>query len=175
MCTSRSLCLGLFALSLVAGPSERVRPLPRLHVSSNHRFILRDNGQPFPYLADTAWELFHRLNRKEGAEYLRTRARQGFTVIQAVALAELDGLTDPNAFGKLPLLNRDPARPAVTPGVHHPASAEYDYWDHVEYLTDEANRQGLYVGLLPAWGRWIVKDPRAPEDAVFNTANAFAY
>jgi len=175
MGASRCLCLGLFALSLVAGRSERVRPLPRLHVSSNHRFIVQDNGRPFLYLADTAWELFHRLNRKEGAEYLRARAQQGFTVIQAVALAELDGLTDPNAFGKLPLLNRDPTRPAVTPGVHHAGSAGYDYWDHVDYLIDEANGQGLYVGLLPAWGRWVVKNPRAPEDAVFNTANAFTY
>src|SRR6476469_9845379 len=86
MGASRCLCLGLFALSLVAGRSERVRPLPRLHVSSNHRFIVQDNGRPFLYLADTAWELFHRLNRKEGAEYLRARAQQGFTVIQAVAL-----------------------------------------------------------------------------------------
>jgi hypothetical protein len=63
----------------------------------------------------------------------------------------------------------------VTPGVHHAGSAGYDYWDHVDYLIDEANRQGLYVGLLPAWGRWVVKNPRAPEDAVFNTANAFTY
>jgi hypothetical protein len=175
MLTYRCLGCVLLALSAAAVASERARPLPRLHVSSNNRFIVQDNGQPFFYLADTAWELFHRLNRNEGADYLRTRAQQGFTVVQAVALSELDGLSDPNAFGKLPLLNRDPARPALTPGARSTVSAEYDYWDHVEYLIDEANRQGLYVGLLPAWGRWVVKDPRAPEDTVFNTANALTY
>src|SRR4051794_36246332 len=137
MLTSRWLCIGLLSLSLVATGSERVRPLPRLQVSSNGRFIVRDNGQPFFYLADTAWELFHRLNRKEGADYLRIRAQQGFTVIQAVALAELDGLTEPNAFGKLPLVDRDPARPAVTAGARPAVAAEYDYWDHLEYLVDE--------------------------------------
>jgi len=175
MLIPRYLCVVFVSLSLAGAASERVRPLPLLHVSSNHRFIVQDNGQPFLYLADTAWELFHRLTREEGAEYLRIRAQQGFTVVQAVALAELDGLSDPNAFGKLPLLNRDPAQPAVTPGARSTVSAEYDYWDHVEYLIDEANRQGLYVALLPAWGRWVVKNPRAPEDTVFNTANAFTF
>lgn len=146
-----------------------------MHVSPNGRFITQANGQPFFYLGDTAWELFHRLNRKEGVDYLRTRAQQGFTVIQAVALAELDGLSDPNAYGKLPLLERDPARPAVTPGTRATVSAEYDYWDHVDYLIDEANRQGLYIGLLPAWGRWVVNDSKASGEAVFNTSNAFTY
>jgi hypothetical protein len=175
MLTVGSWCIGFFALSMTSVASETARPLPRLHVSANHRFIVQDNGQPFFYFADTAWELFHRLNRKEGVKYLRTRAEQGFTVIQAVALAELDGLTDPNAFGKFPLINRDAARPAVTPGARFTVSAEYDYWDHVEYLIDEANRQGLYVALLPAWGRWVVQNPRAPEDTVFDTAKAFTY
>lgn len=175
MLTSRCLFVGLFALSIAVAQRERVRPLPRLRVSANHRFIAQENGQPFFYLADTAWELFHRLNRKEGADYLRIRAQQGFTVVQAVALSELDGLSVPNAYGKLPLIDRDPARAAVTPGSRPAVAAEYDYWDHVEYLIDEANRQGLYVGLLPAWGRWVVKDPRAPEDTVFTTANAFTY
>lgn len=68
--------------------------LPKLKVSPDHRFIVKDDGQPFFYLADTAWELLHRLNRQEAAEYLRTRAQQGYTV----ALAELDGITDPNAY-----------------------------------------------------------------------------
>src|SRR3954469_3285433 len=117
MLTVASWCIGFFALSMTSVGSETARPLPRSHVSANHRFIVQDNGQPFFYFADTAWEPFHRLNRKEGVNHLRTRAEQGFTVVQAVALAELDGLTDPNAFGKLPLINRDAARPAVTPGA----------------------------------------------------------
>jgi len=72
----------------------------------------------FFYLGDTAWELFHRLNREEAVRYLDARAAQGFTVIQAVALAELDGITVPNAYGDLPLLDRDPASPPS-----HPAPA----------------------------------------------------
>src|SRR5215471_17238560 len=101
--------LGTCSLALaVAMPATAPRrPLPKLRVSDNHRFIVRENGQPFFYLADTAWELFHRLNRSEAAEYLRTRARQGYTVAQIVALAEFDGLTEPNAYGQLPLIDKD--------------------------------------------------------------------
>src|SRR5689334_1535771 len=76
-----------------------------LKVSDNHRFLVKDNGQPFFYLGDTAWELFHRLNREQADRYLEDRAAKGFTVIQAVALAELDGATVPNAYGHLPLLD----------------------------------------------------------------------
>ena len=55
-----------------------------------------DRGrQAFFWLGDTAWELFHRLNREEADKYLKNRA-EGFTVIQAVAMAEFDGLTEPN-------------------------------------------------------------------------------
>jgi hypothetical protein len=170
----RCACAALIIFNAVAIPADRVRRLPPLKVSPNHRFIL-ENEQPFFYLADTAWELFHRLNRKEAAAYLHTRAQQGYTVVQAVALAELDGISDPNAYGKLPLVDRDPARPAITAGAHPEKPAEYDYWDHVEYIIDEANRNGLYVGLLPTWGRWVVKNPHAPQDTIFNAANAQTY
>ena len=70
-----------------------------LRVSDNKRYLVRADGTPFFYLGDTAWELFHRLNREEAERYLKRRAKQGFTVIQAVVLAELDGLHVPNPYG----------------------------------------------------------------------------
>jgi hypothetical protein len=149
--------------------------MPRLKVSANHRFIVQENGQPFFYLADTARELFHRLDRQQASEYLRVRAEQGYTAVQAVALAELDGITEPNAYGKLPLIDRDPARPAVTPGADPAKASEYDYWDHVEYIVDEANRHGLYVGFLPTWASWVVDNQKSPADKIFTVTNAELY
>src|ERR1044072_6360683 len=70
-----------------------------LKVSDNHRFLVHNDGSPFFYLGDTAWELLHRLNREEADRYLENRAQIGFTVIQAVALAELDGINTPNTYG----------------------------------------------------------------------------
>ena len=34
----------------------------RLKVSDNQRFLVFEDGTPFFYLGDTAWELFHRLS-----------------------------------------------------------------------------------------------------------------
>src|SRR6266481_5348217 len=94
-----------------------------LKVSENRHFLAHADGAPFFYLGDTAWELFHRLNREEATFYLETRARQGFTVIQAVALAEFDGLNTQNAYAHCPLVANDPARPDVREGPDN------DYWD----------------------------------------------
>src|SRR5579871_4538206 len=139
------LCLLLLPRTAFAqGPSA----LPRLKVSENKRFLVKEDGTPFFYLGDTAWELFHRLNREEADRYLHKRASQGFTVIQAVAIAELDGHTVPNPYGHLPLVDLDPARPAVKEG------ASNDYWDQVDYIVDRANALGLYIGFLPTWGRY---------------------
>ncbi len=65
-----------------------------LRVGPTKRHLIREDGSPFFYLADTAWELVHRLDREEAVEYLDARAAQGFTAIQMVALAELDRLRD---------------------------------------------------------------------------------
>ncbi len=142
--------------------------LQRLKISENRRFIVKADGSPFFYLGDTAWELFHRLNREEADRYLKNRADKGFTVIQAVALAELDGLNTPNAYGHRPLLDNDPARPDVKDG------AANDYWDHVDYIVKKAGSLGLYIGLLPTWGdKWNRGRGAGPE--IFNPQNAEVY
>jgi len=122
--------VSLAVLLLAALPSPATGgPMPRLKVSENRRFLVYEDGRPFFYLGDTAWELVHRLNREEADRYLEDRARKGFTVIQTVALAELDGLHDPNPYGHRPLVDDDPGRPDVREG---PAD---DYWDHVDYVV----------------------------------------
>ena len=57
----------------------------QLKVSDNKRFLVTQDGKPFFWLGDTAWELFHRLTREEAELYLRNRANKKFTVIQAVS------------------------------------------------------------------------------------------
>src|SRR4051812_23729590 len=133
-------------------------PQPKLRVSDNHHFLVTAEGKPFFYLGDTAWELFHRLNREEAVRYLDKRAAQGFTVIQAVALAELDGLNTPNAYGHRPLVDNDPTKPDVNEGPQN------DYWDQVDFIVTEANRRGLYIGFLPTWGdKWNQGKGAGPE------------
>ncbi len=143
---------------------QRGKPqsLPRLKVSENGRFLVTADGRPFFWLGDTAWELFHRLNREDAEKYLRKRAEQRFTVIQAVALAEFDGLTEPNAYGHVPLGNNDPTQP------------NEEYFAHVDWIVAKANTLGLHVGLLPTWGdKWNKKWGVGPE--IFTPENAQRY
>ncbi len=142
--------------------------LSQLVVSDNHRFLQTVDGKPFFWLGDTAWELFHRLNREDAIRYLDDRAKNGYTVIQTVALAELDGLNSPNAYGYRPLLDNDPTKPDVKPGPDN------DYWDQVDFIVAEANKRGIYIGFLPTWGdKWIKKWGQGPE--IFTPSNAAVY
>src|SRR5262249_21470312 len=150
-----------FAVSLATGAAAAERA-PWLKVSENQRFLVKEDGSPFFYLGDTAWELFHRLDRNEADRYLRDRAAKGFTVIQAVVLAELDGLHTPNAYGHVPLTNDDPAKPTE------------DYFRHVDWVVDRANELGLFIGMLPTWGdKWNKGGGVGPE--IFTPENSGPY
>ena len=142
--------------------------LPRLKVSDNSRYLQTEDGKPFFWLGDTAWELFHRLDREDAIRYLDNRAANGYTVIQTVALAEFEGLRTPNPYGHLPLIDNDPTKPAVKEGPNN------DYWDHVDFIVTEANKRGMYIGFLPTWGdKWNKKWGEGPE--IFTPANAAVY
>ena len=164
-----SVATAVVAVVLSIAPAASAASLPRLKVSPNKRFLVKADGKPFFYLADTAWELFHRLDRAEAVRYLQNRADRRYTAIQAVALAEIDGLNTPNAHGDRPLRNNDPTQPDTTPGSDPKDAAQYDYWDHVDYVVDEAARRGLYIALLPTWGQWV------NQNNIFTPASARAF
>jgi len=155
------LLLTIILFSFALTFSQANGRITGLKVSPDKHYLVHDDGTPFFYLGDTAWELFHRLNREEAVKYLEDRAKKGFTVIQAVAIAELEGHRDPNPYGHLPLVDLDPASPDVKEGPQN------DYWDHVDYIVDKANELGLYIGFLPTWGRyWHDEKPLfTPENA----------
>ena len=132
----------------------------RLEVSTNGRFLVTEDGAPFFWLADTAWELFHRCDRAEAEMYLTKRARQGFNVIQAVALAELDGINTPNPYGQAPLLNLDPTTPNDR------------YFEHVDYIIRKADSLGLYIALLPTWGDKVDTKSWGVGPEIFTPSNA---
>lgn len=135
----------------------------RLRVSDNKRYLVHQNGTPFFWMGDTAWELFHRLNREEADQYLKHRAGQGFTVVQAVALAEFDGLKEPNPYGEVPLVDNDPTRPNEA------------YFNHVDFIVDKAAQYGLVVAFLPTWGDKVFKNTWGQGPEVFNPTNAKVY
>lgn len=151
MKTTHIIC---FLLTLFSIPS-----FAQLKVSPDHRFLQTSGGKPFFWLGDTAWELFHKLNREEADLYLKDRAAKGFTVIQAVVLAELDGLDKPNPYGDKPLAGNDPAKPNEA------------YFKHVDYIVKRAEQYGLVIAMLPSWGdKWNKAWGLGPE--IFTPQNA---
>ena len=152
------ISLSLLFISLVVFSSSA-----QLRVSENQRYLQTADGKPFFWLGDTAWELFHRLTREEAEKYLKNRADKGFTVIQAVALAELDGLRDPNPYGEVPLENDDPTKPREA------------YFQHVDFIIRKAEQLGLHIGLLPTWGDKVFKSTWGKGPEIFNVENARIY
>ena len=136
--------------------------MKRLAVSPDGRRLITADGERIYLIGDTAWELFHRLDDRETDLYLATRAEQGFNLIQAVALPELEGLRVPDRQGMLPLTDWDPTRPNPR------------YFDRLARIIAAAAERGLYLGLLPTWGDKFNRLWGAGPE-IFNPDNAFIY
>ncbi|MGE4587779.1 MAG: DUF4038 domain-containing protein, partial [Mangrovibacterium sp.] len=120
-----------------------------LKVSENGHFFAGMDNKPFFWLGDTGWLLFTKLSREETVEYLDNRAQKGFNVIQASVIHSIPAV---NVYGDSALVNSDPGEPLLTEGNRFDKPGEYDYWDHIDYVIDQAARRGLYMGLVPVWG-----------------------
>ncbi len=116
------------------------KQLPRVEIDASGHYFQTEDGKPFFWLGDTAWELIHATTREECSYYLNTRARQGYTVIQTVVLSEFHGLDKANALGQRPFVDNNPGRPNEA------------YFDRVVEIVKEAESLGLYVALVPTWG-----------------------
>ena len=102
------------------------------------RYLAWDDGTPFFYLGDTAWELFHRLNREEMDHYFAERAAAG-----------LHGRAGGGARGVRGGDRAQRLRPAAAALCRRPArpdepdlDAGYSYWDHVDYAVEAAAQRG---------------------------------
>lgn len=157
-------CLSLPVRAQVTGDSNSLpeAPAPLLQISPDDRHLQTSEQEPFFWMADTAWEMLHRLDFEASVHYLNTRRDQGFNVVQTVVLAEQDGLRVPNRAGDLPLHDLDPGRPNEA------------YFAHVDRVVEYANQIGIVVALLPSWGdKFNLKWGAGPE--IFDADNAYQF
>jgi hypothetical protein len=158
----------VIVLLLLAGTSiEAVRAQnivttpSRLVVSDNGHFLITEDGKPFFWLGDSAWEIFARLDRAQTVQYLDNRRDNGFNVIQAAILTEWS-LDVPSAEGQVALIDNDPLKPNEA------------YFQHVDWVIEQAAERGLYVALIATWGDKVnLKNGIGP--ILFNTTNARPY
>jgi len=128
-----------------------------LKISSDGHHLVKKDGSVFFYMADTGWEMFHRLDKKETELYLKDRKAKGFNVIQAVILAEIDGLNTLNAEGNKPLFDNDLTKQNEA------------YFKHVDWVFKKAEELGIYIAALPTWGdKWRKQWGVGP--VIFDTA-----
>lgn len=154
-----SLLFAIFLQSAVEAQSLFTHG--RLKVSADGHSLQFSDGTPFFWLGDTGWELFHRLTLPEIKQYLDNRAAKGFNVIQAVALAEFNGLRTPNQYGEVPFKNLDPTKPNDA------------YFRVIDSVVHMARRQNMFIGLLPTWGDKVANWGDGP--IVFDSVNAYTY
>lgn len=139
---------------------DSVKSWNHLAISAHGRYLSRTvTKEPFFWQGDTAWEIFHRLNKTDVDLYLRDRADKGFNVIQAVIIPELNGTTHPNYYGYLPIENSDPTKPIE------------EYFQNVDYVVERAAELGIITALVPTWGRYVNCGWRGPP-IIFNDQNA---
>jgi hypothetical protein len=125
-------CAIVFLSLALAAAQRSEAQLPAVEVSGSGRFLQTADGQPFLWIADTAWSLW-RLDPKEVDEYMANRAAKGFTVIQGPQLVT----SDENYAGE------------SNPDFLSPNEA---WFEHIDHIVTSAAEHGLYVAPVLAWG-----------------------
>ncbi len=113
-----------------------------LKVSENGLFLQHTDGTPFFWLGDTGWLLPQRLDRDEAQHYLEQSAREGYNVVQ---IQVINGVPSFNRYGKMSHPDGWNLTAATRPG-------DYGYWEHLDYIVDTAERNGIYIGMVCIWG-----------------------
>lgn len=114
-----------------------------VRVSDNHRYLQTADGKPFFWLGETAWLMPQRLNRDEVVFYLQTAAQNGYNMVQVQVMNSVPSI---NIYGEKSMVNGyDFAAFGNMPG-------RYTYWDHLDFIIDQAARFGIYIGMVCIWG-----------------------
>ena len=146
----------LFSLGLLinvatygAIPETKTNILPwengKLMVSANNRFLQFENGKPFFWLGDTGWLLPERLDRNEAEYYLKRCREAGYNMVQIQVMNDTPTY---NIYGQPSLIDEWNFEGINRKGV-------YGYWDHLDYIISQAERNGIYIGMVAIWGSQV--------------------
>jgi hypothetical protein len=133
-----ALALGLAACAVTEGATPPRYPLK---LSSDRRYLVDQDNQPFLFVGDSPWSLIVETTPAEAEQYLEDRKRKGFRVLLVNLLEHKFSTRPPNL--------RDDTPPFVTPGdLGTPNDA---YFRQAEETVRQAGRHGLAVLLCPAY------------------------
>ena len=111
-----------------------------LQISENNRYLTDQNGTPFFWSGDAAWSLIAQLSNEDAVYYLEDRKAKGFTIVM-VNLIEHAFSTNPpkNYYGNAPFTGKTFTTPNEA------------YFQHADYVIDEAAKRGIVVLLFPLY------------------------
>jgi Protein of unknown function (DUF4038)/Putative collagen-binding domain of a collagenase len=116
-------------------------------ISSNDRYILDQNGDPWFIVADSAWCLFQNMSAADQDEYLSTRQSQGFNTILAAVLNDTytggvynDGSTYDNVH---------PFNSVISGSTWDFTDPNETFWARVDALIDNCADRGITFVFLP--------------------------
>lgn len=145
--TAAALML-LTATAMTAAQKQIYKPWSNgaLKVSDNQRYIVHEKDNvPFFWMGNTAWLLPERLNRDEVEYYLAKEREAGYNVEQ---IQVLNAIPTFNIYGQAANNAEFDFSKVSTPGV-------YGYWEHLDYIVDVAERNGIYIAMDCIWGSMI--------------------
>ena len=142
----------LTLVTIGVGAANKQKPWDngRLTVSDNQRFLMHENGTPFFWQGETGWLLPERLDRAEAEWYLQRCREEGYNVVQ---IQVIDGVPAINIYGQ-------PSHPLPTA-----KATGYGYWDHLDYIVDLAQQNGIYIGMVAIWGGLVKAGKLSVEEA----------
>ena len=144
---------------------ERNSIEPKIRVSENKRYLEYHDGKPFFWLGGTSWGMSEWLTREEIKYYLDNRKEKDFNLVQVCVFwgkreeNPVNFTFNPtNAYGFKAFAEENGIPNSMKPNIVKGGNAEdpNDYWDHVEFIIQEADKREMIVALLPVWGRRYV-------------------
>lgn len=137
----------VFFAMLTAGAAKTHKPWDngKLTVSDNGRYIIHEDGTPFFWLGNTAWLLPERLTREEAEYYLSKEHALGYNVEQ---IQVLNGTPTFNIYGRQ-------ANDETFDCSKYSKPGEYGYWEHLDYIVDVAEANGIYIAMDCVWGSQV--------------------
>jgi hypothetical protein len=109
-----------------------------LRLSDDRRYLVDAAGEPFFFLADTAWSVVWKGRPDQWVRYLDRRREQGFSVVQVNLLPWRSDLVDVD--GNAPFMGGDVTRPNEA------------YFTRYDRFISMAADRGLFTCLMLVWG-----------------------
>ena len=151
--------VGVIHRSFAGAAATTASPAYPLKVSTNHRYLVDQNGVPFLIAGDSPQSMIGNISTSDAKTYFDNRKAHGYNAVWVNLLC--DSYTGCNADGS----TYDGIQPFTTPGdLSTPNPA---YFSRVDTILNEAAADGIVVFLDPAeTGGWLdtLRDNGVSED-----------